>query len=518
VTARPASGARRVAVCGFVLGLALNRATFAQPSAEPQLFTLASDGRLLDPNRDHLALSREMPTAFDPAQPPSESEAVRLVFSGLGATPSALRLSTRRESGALLDALADPVLAPWPCPSGTAPCWATQPLRLTPDSLDRDYPVARDRSLQAELGGELRVEVGAHALGSFRIGAPHSAAFANVERLSLKLRVRVLRVSAGGPPAVGQDTAGALQIARAEVAAASKLWAQCGVALQGPTGADVQVVDPPPVQLVALGCDAGLPASGGQLALSVLGHRVRIATRPGEAPAVVAQRLAQALRALGLSAQISPNQRTNAGVSGAVDVLVRGAHGARVSIEADVDASVPLSTDPTLSVCLGEVDLSNGLSHFVESDAAVGTIEERALVKAFDDGDPTTIEVFIVPSFDQSGRIGESFIDDDGASLQNTVIIDRAALRAGPRSYALAHELGHVLLDMPGHPDDYGVDQSSSLMDSDASDASVFGPRRLGLAECERVLLESGPQARVPLLEPWPLPRKPSPKPATSVR
>ena len=127
-----------------------------------------------------------------------------------------------------------------------------------------------------------------------------------------------------------------------------------------------------------------------------------------------------------------------------------------------------------------------------------------------------------MPSFDQSGRIGESFIDDDGAGIQNTVIIDRAALRAGPRSYALAHELGHILLDMPGHPDDYGVDQANSLMDSDASDASLHGPRRLTLADCERALLESGPNARIPLAEPWPLrpAARPAPasKPAISAR
>jgi hypothetical protein len=56
------------------------------------------------------------------------------------------------------------------------------------------------------------------------------------------------------------------------------------------------------------------------------------------------------------------------------------------------------------------------------------------------------------------------------------------------------------------------------LMDSDASDASVFGPRRLSLAECERVMRESGPSARVPLLAPWPSPKKPSAKPVTSAR
>jgi hypothetical protein len=503
------------------LGILATRIGPAAPSAV-RASVLAGDGSTwLDPVRDHLAISREMPTVYDPAQPaPVEPEAFRVVFSGLGAAPASLHISTRRRSGALLDALADPPLAAWPCPpgAGAGSCWATLPLRLTPDRLDRDYPAARDRSLEAELGGALHVEAAGQALGDWRVSTPHSRLFADVEQLSVKLRVRVLRLSAGGAPAVGTDTASAIALARAEVQAASKLWAQCGVDLNGPGGPDVQVVDPPPIQLVAVGCDAGLPASGGQISLRVQGHRLRVASRAGEAPVIVAERLARAIRELGLTAQIGLNQRTSAGASGAVDVLLRGPQASAVAISADADASVPLSTDATLGVCLGEVDLSNGLSHFVESDAAAGTLEERALVKAFDDGDPTTIEVFIVPSFDQSGRIGESFIDDDGAGIQNTVLIDRAALRAGPRSYALAHELGHILLDMPGHPDDYGVDQSSSLMDSDASDASVFGPRRLSLEECERVLRESGPSARVPLLTPWPAAKKPSAKPATSAR
>jgi hypothetical protein len=270
---------------------------------------------------------------------------------------------------------------------------------------------------------------------------------------------------------------------------------------------------------VAIGCDSGLPASGGEINLRVRGRRVKLATHPGEGPKVVAQRLARALEKLGISAQISPNPRIASGASGAVDVLIRNP-GRSGGI--DAETGVPLSSDATLGVCLGEVDLGNGLSHFVENDAAAGTVEERALIKAFDDGDPSTIEVFVVPSFGKGGRIGESFIDDDGAGIQNTVIVDRAALRAGPRSYALAHELGHIFLDLPGHPDDYGVDQANSLMDSDASDASVFGPRRLTLADCERAVLESGPNARIPIALPWPLSRAANVpatgKPATSSR
>ena len=42
-------------------------------------------------------------------------------------------------------------------------------------------------------------------------------------------------------------------------------------------------------------------------------------------------------------------------------------------------------------------------------------------------------------------------------------------------------------------------------MDSDASDASPFGPRRITLDECARVVRQAGPHARVPLLTEWPI-------------
>lgn len=478
----------------------------AEPAAGARVYALRGDGTWLDASTDHLALSREIPQALAAdATSFGDGEAVRLVFAGLGTAPGSIQISTRRADDSPLDTLRGPALSPWPCPAGSPAgrCWATLPLRLATDRLDREYAAASERSLEAELGGQLRIETAGRLLARFRVGSPRSPVFGALERLSARLRVRVLRVAAGGAPAVGGDNASALAIAHAEIAAAGKLWAQCGIDLDAPGHVQIEVVDPPPVELVAVGCEAGLPASGGQIAFAVAGHRVRVPSRRGESPLVVARRLARALSALHLHVQVSPNPRASAGASGSVDLLVRSARGGPVTIGAE--PTLPITTDATLSVCLGEVDLGNGLSHFVESDAAAGTLEERALVKAFDDGDPTTIKVFIVPSFDQSGRIGESFIDDDGAGLQNTVIIDRDAVRAGPRSYALAHELGHIFLGMPGHPDDYGVDQSSSLMDADAADASVFGPRRLSLSDCERAIRESGPRAKVPLLESWPL-------------
>ncbi len=496
-------GALRV----FALSVIASRVAAADPGRS--VVALSGAGAWLEPGRDHVALSREFPELASSA----ESEALRLVFVGFAQSPR-FEVSTRHSSGAPLDFLNALSLVAWPCPPGAAgPCWATVPVRLSPDRLDRAYGAVHARSLEAELGGQLQVAVAGEVLGAWRVGAPHSPVFAGLDRLSAHLRVRVLRVAPGGMPSIAGDTGAALGLMRQEVTSASKLWAQCGVDLQA--NLDVQVVDPPATPLLVVGCDRGLPASGGQVNLRVDGRRVAVATRAGEAPGLVAEHVARALRGLGSSVRLSPNPRISSGASGAVDLLLHGALGRPVSLTSDSDPLRPLSSDATLSVCLGEVDLSNGLSHFVEDDAAAGTLEERALIKAFDDGDPSTIEVFVVPSFDQSGRIGESFIDDDGAGIQNTVIIDRAALRAGPRSNALAHELGHIFLDMPGHPDDYGVDQASSLMDSDASDASVFGPRRLTLDDCERMVRESGPSAKIPLLRAWPLaPLAPPAKPA----
>ena len=511
----------------ILMGCATGAATSAWLCAAPALaaapiparaFALSEDGTWLDSDQGHLALSRDVPERLQTAGGDAEgADAVRLVFVGLDASPGAIRITTHRTDGALQDSLAAATLSPSACPPGSppGPCWSTLPLRLSVDRLDRNYAAARERSLEASLGGELRVEATGRVLGHWKVGGPTGRGF-GYDRLSAKLRLHILRVTPGGMPAIGGDSASARSIARAEVAAAGTLWAQCGVDLNGPSGPDIEVVDPPPVQMVAVGCDAGLPASGGRIAFDVAGHRVRVASHAGEAPLVVAQRISRVLRGFGLRVELSPNQRTSAGVSGAVDLLARSAQGGAVTISAAT--GVALSTDATLGVCLGEVDLGNGLSHFVESDASAGTLEERALVKAFDDGDPSTIDVFIVPSFDQSGRIGESFIDDEGSAIQNTVIIDRAAVRAGPRSYALAHEIGHILLGMPGHPDDYGVDQSSSLMDADAADASVFGPRRLSRADCERVLRESGPNAKVPLLQPWPFAEKTPTPPTPSAR
>jgi hypothetical protein len=231
--------------------------------------------------------------------------------------------------------------------------------------------------------------------------------------------------------------------------------------------------------------------------------RISLTTFSGERADSVARDLVQAAERAGLTALALPNARIGSGLEASVDVSIRRRDGSPVAV--DVVPGAALSTDPTLSVRIGSVDLTDGLEHFSDTNAVAGTLEERTLVKAFDDGDPTTIEVFVVPLFSGSGRLGESFIGSDLSSLRNVVLLDRAGVRATGSSYTLPHELGHVLMDLPGHPDDYVVDTPTSLMDSDASDASAFGPRRLSLDDCARVVRQSGPGARVPLLSAWPV-------------
>jgi hypothetical protein len=153
-------------------------------------------------------------------------------------------------------------------------------------------------------------------------------------------------------------------------------------------------------------------------------------------------------------------------------------------------------------VCVPTLDLSNGLRHFTDADSLVGTLEERMLIHATTDGDPGTVDVIVVPAFRGESRIGESFIGLDRGVLRNLLILDRTAFRVAHASFTLAHELGHILLDEPGHTDDYGPDTPTSLMDSDAVIATAFGPRRLSQAECDRAIAQGTGELRPALLTP----------------
>jgi hypothetical protein len=415
----------------------------------------------------------------------------------------ALTVDSLSADGASLDVLRDVKLTSVACDRGVASgatCSASAPLRLVVDDVDRSHPLVATRSVRAEVGGALVVrDSSGKKLQAIRVAGPRKSSAGPIGRHRLTIHPVVMRLTAGGAPAVGGTDAGAIAALRQELALASAVWGQCGISFGPITQMDVKVVSPPPPYLVAIGDDVGLPASGGEVRLRIEGRVVTVLTKKGWSTRQVALELQRVAQATGVTATLSENARIAPGAAPSVDVAMKRRDGQLATVE------LVSSSDSTLSVSVGAVDLTDGLQHFGDTDSVAGTIEERALVKAVDDGDPRTIELVVIPFFSGGGRIGESFIASDGSSMRNVVIIDRAGVRARRTSLTLAHELGHVILDEPGHPDDYGLDTPTLLMDSDASDSSPFGPRRLTVDECARAVRQSGPTARLPLLTEWKL-------------
>ena len=430
-----------------------------------------------------------------------------LLSAPAGALPSSVRIASLDPTGQPLAQLRV-ALEPAPCPAAAAvghACKMTPPIRAVTDGIDAQHPLIKGRSILAALGGSLVLQrhPDGRELARLRVAGPRDTVAGDLERYRARLRFVMVRLAKGGALPIGGDLAGATLLAKAALGRANALWGACGISFGPLAEIAVEVVDPPPAFLFALGCDYGLPASGGSIHLRADTTTISVPIDAGMLPSAAARRVAAALRAAGLSVVVSDNPRMAAGANGSTDLLVRNKQGALAQLAAVT--GLPLSSDPTLTACIGAVNLEDGLQHFGDVDAAVGTLEERTLIKAYDDHNPSTIDVLMVPGFAHGGRIGESFIGADGGRIRNVVVVDRAGIRANRASFTLAHEIGHVLLDDPGHPDDYGIDTPTRLMDADASDPSAFGPRRLSIAECVRTLRQSGPAAPVPVLKRWPL-------------
>jgi hypothetical protein len=475
-------------------------------------------GTAVDPARSHASIDRAPPVRFTggPDSPYDDFDALRIALVEPAGPPGEIgsdrtpvvEVESVNAAGVRVDVLPKVVLAPSAClpaPASSEPlrCWASAPLRFVMDDVDRNHPLGADRSLKAEVGGAIVVREQGRKAQMLRVLGPRESPVGAIGRLRASVRPFVVRVSPGGAPSIGGTDAGAVEAVRAELAAAAAIWGQCGLTFGDTRALDVRIVDPPPSHLIALGDDLGLPASGGELRLRADGKSITVPTGRGEGADTVARRLARAIERAGLVAVISTNARIGPGIEPGVDVSVRRKDGSLVAV--DTPPGLPLSTDATLGIRIGSVDMSDGLQHFTDVDAMAGTLEERTLLKAIDDDDPGTIEIVVVPLFAGGGRIGESFIGSDLSSVRNVVLVDRAGIRARKSSLTVAHELGHVLMDLPGHPDDYGADTPTQLMDSDAADSSPFGPRRLTLEECARVVRQAGPDARMPLLTAWPI-------------
>lgn len=513
VGTKVASTARHI----WVQGVRVGRAEVAAFGRTYQFATLEVrpvDGQdqPVDLTRSHASFERVPPRRLgdNPYGPTDDEDALRfMVVAQPADLPPIVQLVTRDPGGRVVDTLDSVAFGSVACPGGldaNLACGSTVPVRIVPDEIDRNHPTTVDRSIRAVLGGAVEVVLPStgRKLASIRVGGPRKTSLGPLVRYRGRLRVFLVRPAIGGPPPVGSDDASAQALVRAEVAQAGALWAACGIGFGPPSDLEVSIVDPPRSHLVAFGCDHGLSASGGgRLHIRIDGHELSVAIDRGVTPAGAARVFASAAARAGFLTSVSDNPVIGAAVRGSSDVLLRRKSGELAQVEPPVSGA--MITDASLTVCLGRVDLDDGLQHFGDIDAIAGTVEERALIKAFDDGDPSTVEVFIVPSFANGGRIGESFIGADGGSVRNVLIEDRAALRADRASFALAHEVGHIFLDEPGHTDDFGRDTPSRLMDADAANGTAFGPRRLLVDECTRVLRQSGPTAPVPLLRAWPL-------------
>ena len=478
-------------------------------------------GREVDLARSHASIERTPPqaTLVDPVDSDVDVDALsylvigsaddlpaRVTFTSVPA-PSA-KYSSAKVSP-VLDVLRNVPLASAVCPEGTKAdlvCATTPPIRAVMDDLDRRHPLSADRSIKVELGGSVSVGLDDKPAGVLvRVGGPRETSVGPIDRFRARLRVKLLRLGVGGPPPIGNNDADAVERVRDEIGHANMIWGSCGIGFGPPELADVKLVDPPPPHLLSVGCDAGVPASGGSVRFEADGRLFEVPIEPGTKPEGAARVVARTLEKAGFHVAISEGAPISAATYAATDLVIRKRNGDAATITppraaGGLLAPAPLSTDATLSVCIGRVDSADGLTHFTDANAIAGTLEERALIKAFDDGDPATIEVYVVPSFGGDSRIGESFIFADGGAIKDVIIEDRAGLRANRASFTLAHEIGHVLLDQPGHPDDFGIDTPTRLMDADAVNASAFGPRRLDISECERAIRQSGPGSTPRLL------------------
>jgi hypothetical protein len=246
----------------------------------------------------------------------------------------------------------------------------------------------------------------------------------------------------------------------------------------------------------------GLPAKGGAEIVFTIDGRVigPVATHAQATPFETGRDIAHAIQAQGFIAELTENLKTRYGAGASADILVRKRDSGFVVIAPK--SGVAMSSDARQKLTIGQVDLGDGLREFDNATAQVGTLEERTLIKALSDDDPASIDLFVVNRFEFATRQGEAFIASGQGPIANAVVIDRNGLRQAPLAWTLAHELGHVLLDDPMHPDNVGPDRPWLLMDADNGRGTVNGPKRLRPEECARVRRVSG-SASFPLLVPY---------------
>lgn len=378
-------------------------------------------------------------------------------------------------------------------------------VRLVTDTMDWTAPGVVRQTLRAALrdriGAVVRAPDGQEVGTELRVGRPGHEDGPQAVRLA-RWNIHVLRLTAGGPLALGVDDETALKIARDQVVASNEIYAVCNVTFGDPAATPIAFEDPPGPTLLAIADIDALHSSGGEIRFRVNGVPVGpIAVGRNWPPYQTAGAVAQAVEAAGFATEASENAPVDHGAGRSADVLVLDREGRPVTITAD--GEYPLTTDSRQSLTIGALDLTDHLTEFNNATSSAGTLEERTMYKVLADDDPGTIDLFVINRFAGGGRQGEAFIEHDRGMVRNALVLDRTGIRQTRQAWTQAHEAGHVLLDDPYHPDNYGTDRPWLLMDADASLGAVDGPKRLTEEECERLHRESGLQASPPLLRRW---------------
>jgi hypothetical protein len=378
-------------------------------------------------------------------------------------------------------------------------------VRLVADAVDEHAAGVADQLLRVAVRDRVRVRRGSDVAASghhdLRVGRPGDDLS---ERAALRLRSRVvvLRTAPGGPPVIGHDDLSARDLVRAQIAVSNQIWSQCQITFGPPAETAIEIADPPGPALLSVADGDGLPAAGdgSMLFLANATPVGPVPTLRGARPVDSALRLKAALEAAGFFARVTVNPRSSFGADSSADLLVTTRDGSPARLQPV--AGRPLGSDSRQSLRIGGVELGDGLDEFDNMTARSGTLEERALLKSLMDDDPSSVDIVIVNRFARGSRQGEAFIEASQGSIANAVILDRNGLSQVASAWTLAHEVGHVLLDEPLHPDNVGPDQPWLLMDSDSSRGTVLGPKRLTRRECLRVRRVSGPAAEPALLLP----------------
>ncbi len=494
------------------LRIAAGRRRLELPLTVVRVRLLRGAHRPLDPRRDALGVSHRVThdaslprdtswdtvspdpenlrvEVFDPRRPEEASVVLRSLPAGASEPPA---------PRAVLEGL--PLVGDPGGGTGARAPW----VRLVGDAVDAEAPGVSRQVLRVALRDVVEVVYrapGGPVRQRWRVGRPGHEDGPRAARRA-RLRIHVLRLTPGGPPVLGDGSEqSALRLARHQVAVASEVWLQCFLDFGPPERTEVRVVDPPPPALLAISDGLGLPAAGGGLVRFRAGGRPvgPIETRPGELPVQLAARIAEALGRLGFRPRVTELPTTDGSNQHAADLYVRDARGRPVTLSAW--GQWPLSTDARQRVQIGRVDLTDGLQQFDNANNAGGTLEERALLYGVIDDDPRTLDVVVVDRFTGGSRLGEAFIEMRGGPIVDAVVLDRNGVRTERAAWTLAHELGHVLLDHPLHPDQVGPDRPWLLMDADVSRAHVAGPKRLLPEECARFRARSGLRAVPPLVD-----------------